>query len=181
MNCSILLAGFGGQGIVSAGRFIASAALTEGKEVCWFPSYGPEMRGGTANCGVIVSDKTIGSPFITEADALVAMNSPSLEKFSEIVKPGGLIIIDSTLARPIHTRTDVQWISIPASELAAEQGNIAYAIIILLGCLIRQTGLVGRESFSRALFENLPLRHHHLIPAEMAAFDQGVNYAVGRD
>ncbi len=84
MNCSILLAGFGGQGILSAGRFIASAALTEGKEVCWFPSYGPEMRGGTANCGVIVSDKTIGSPFITEADALVAMNSPSLEKFSEI-------------------------------------------------------------------------------------------------
>ena len=90
MNLSVILAGFGGQGILSAGRFIASAALTEGREVCWFPSYGPEMRGGTANCSVIISDEPIGSPVVSEADVLIAMNSPSLEKFAAHVKPGGL-------------------------------------------------------------------------------------------
>ena len=170
MNLSVILAGFGGQGILSAGRFIASAALTEGREVCWFPSYGPEMRGGTANCSVIISDEPIGSPVVSEADVLIAMNSPSLEKFAAHVKPGGLIILDSSLTKSDSGRTDISIIPIPASTLAVERGNIAFASIILLGCLIRQTGVVGRETFAAALSDNLPERLKHLLPDEMSAF-----------
>ena len=173
MNLSIILAGFGGQGILSAGRFIAAAALAEGREVCWFPSYGPEMRGGTANCSVIISDQPIGSPFVSEADILIAMNAPSLLKFKDHVRPGGLIILDSSLARDPVARADVRVIAIPASTMAVVRGNIAFASIILLGCLVRQTGVVGRETFADALLETLPDRLKHLLPAEMAAFDDG--------
>ena len=96
MEFTLILAGFGGQGILSAGKFVATAAMFEGREVSWMPSYGPEMRGGTANCSVVISDDVIGSPVINQADAIVALNSPSLDKFASYVKPGGLILVDST-------------------------------------------------------------------------------------
>ena len=173
---SIILAGFGGQGILSAGKIVAVTALLEGREVSWFPSYGPEMRGGTANCSVVISDEPIGSPVINDADVLIALNGPSLEKFARQVKPGGLVIVDSTLVLNRPDRSDIRFFPIPASSLASEMGNMTFAAIILLGCLARQSGCFSRESFARALADVLPQRHHHLIPAEMAAFDQGAGF-----
>jgi 2-oxoglutarate ferredoxin oxidoreductase subunit gamma len=177
IDFSIVLAGFGGQGILSAGKFVAEAALAEGREVSWFPSYGPEMRGGTANCSVVISDEPIGSPVINEADVLIAMNGPSLEKFVTHVKPDGLIIVDSSLVKTTPGRTDVRFIPIPASAMASEKGNMNFASIILLGCLTRWTGAIRRETFEKALADTLPERLHHLIPAEMAAFDEGGTFS----
>ena len=174
---SIILAGFGGQGILSAGRFIAEAALMEGREVSWFPSYGPEMRGGTANCSVVISDEPIGSPVINEADVLIAMNGPSLERFAGHVRSGGLIIVDSSLVKGTPDREDVIFIPIPASTIASGKGNMNFASIMLLGCLTSQTGIILRDSFETALTEMLPERLRHLIPEEMAIFDQGGSYA----
>jgi 2-oxoglutarate ferredoxin oxidoreductase subunit gamma len=173
---SIILAGFGGQGILSAGRIVASAALIEGHEVSWFPSYGPEMRGGTANCGVVISDSTIGSPVINDTDVLIALNGPSLDKFTRQVKPGGLIIVDSTLVKAIPSRQDVRFFSIPASDLANELGNMNFAVVFLLGCLAANSDCISRASFEAALQEVLPARHHHLIPEELKVFDQGADF-----
>jgi 2-oxoglutarate ferredoxin oxidoreductase subunit gamma len=173
---SIILAGFGGQGILSAGKFIATAALIEGREVSWFPSYGPEMRGGTANCSVVISDEPIGSPVVNDTDVLIVLNGPSLDRFVDHVKPGGLIIVDSSLVQSVPARRDVRLFQIPASTLADEKGNITFAIIYLLGCLARKSGCISRDAFEKALYEALPARHHRLIPAEMEVFDEGAAY-----
>lgn len=177
IDFSIILAGFGGQGILSAGKMAAEAALFEGHEVLWFPSYGPEMRGGTANCSVVISDEIIGSPVINCADVLIALNQPSLEKFETQVKPGGIIIIDSSLIKVAPIRTDIRFIPIASSELANELGNMAYATIILLGCLSSVTGCFKRESFEAALREVLPERRYHMIPDNLKAFDKGAAIA----
>ena len=174
---SIILAGFGGQGILSAGKIVATAALLEGREVSWYPSYGPEMRGGTANCSVVISDEEIGSPVINETDVLIALNGPSLDKFASQVKPGGLIIVDSSLVLGKPSNKAARFFPIPASALAEGMGNMTFAAVILLGCLAQNTGCMTRESFEKALADALPVRHHHLIPAEMKAFDQGATYA----
>jgi len=173
---SIIVAGFGGQGILSAGKFIAEAALMEGREVSWFPSYGPEMRGGTANCSVVISDEPIGSPVINDADVLIAMNGPSLEKFISHVKPGGLVIVDSSLVKNGPGRDDVRFVQIPASTTASKKGNMSFASIMLLGCLTGKTGVIRRDTFESALTATLPERLHHLIPAEMEVFDLGGSY-----
>lgn len=177
IDFSIILAGFGGQGILSAGKMAAEAALIEGHEVSWFPSYGPEMRGGTANCSVVISDDIIGSPVINEADVLIALNQPSLEKFEETLKPGGIVIIDSSLIKVAPQRTDIRFIPIASSEIANELGNMAYATIVLLGCLSAATGCFKRESFEAALYEVLPERRHSMIPANLDAFDRGAAFA----
>lgn len=177
IDFSIILAGFGGQGILSAGKMAAEAALIEGHEVSWFPSYGPEMRGGTANCSVVISDDIIGSPVINDADVLIALNQPSLEKFEVQLKPGGIIIIDSSLIKVLPQRTDIRFIPIASSEIANELGNMAYATIVLLGCLSAATGCFKRESFEAALREVLPERRYHMIPSNLEAFDKGAAFA----
>lgn len=177
IDFSIILAGFGGQGILSAGKMAAEAALIEGHEVSWFPSYGPEMRGGTANCSVVISDDVIGSPVINDADVLIALNQPSLEKFEVQLKPGGIIIIDSSLIKVLPQRTDIRFIPIASSEIANELGNMAYATIVLLGCLSAATGCFKRESFEAALREVLPERRYHMIPSNLEAFDKGAAFA----
>ncbi len=177
IDFSIILAGFGGQGILSAGKMAAEAALIEGHEVSWFPSYGPEMRGGTANCSVVISDEIIGSPVINDADVLIALNQPSLEKFEKQLKPGGIIIIDSSLIKIAPNRTDIRFIPIESSDIASELGNMAYATIVLLGCLSAATGCFKRESFEAALFDVLPERRHSMIPSNLAAFDKGAAFA----
>ncbi|MHB8962790.1 MAG: 2-oxoacid:acceptor oxidoreductase family protein [Saccharofermentanales bacterium] len=173
---SMIISGFGGQGVLSAGRMAALAAMFEGKEVSWLPSYGPEMRGGTANCSVILSDEPIGSPLLNRCDALVALNKPSLEKFGSAVKPGGTIILDSSLIDIRPDREDVKVIAIPASDLAAEAGNMTFAGVMLLGCLSRTTKCFSRVNFEEALKEILPLKKHSMIPAEMEIFDKGGEY-----
>ena len=173
---SLIISGFGGQGVLSAGRMAALAAMFEGKEVSWLPSYGPEMRGGTANCSVILSDEPIGSPLLNRCDALIALNKPSLEKFAGAVKPGGIIILDSSLIDIRPGRADVNVIAIPASDLAAEAGNMTFAGIMLMGCLSRNTPCFSRVNFEEALKEILPPKKHLMIPAEMEIFDKGAAY-----
>lgn len=172
----IIIAGFGGQGILSAGRLLAYAGMLENKNVSWLPSYGPEMRGGTANCNVIVSDEPIGSPILNNATALIVMNGPSLEKFENMVEKGGIIISDSVLVEETSSREDVQTFQIPATQIASEMGNLTYANIILLGKLIEKTGVVSKENFEKALKKVLPQKKHYLIPEEMKALETGINY-----
>lgn len=175
-QCEIILAGFGGQGILSAGKLIAYAGMLEGKNVSWLPSYGPEMRGGTANCNVVISDSVIGSPILNEADVLIAMNGPSLEKFEKVVVSGGLIITDKDLVKDGPARKDVDVFEIPATMMASDMGNLTYANIILLGKLIEHTGIVKRESFEAALKEVLSKKKHYMIPEEMEALDKGRDF-----
>ena len=177
IDFSVILAGFGGQGILSAGKMAAEAALYEGKEVSWFPSYGPEMRGGTANCSVVISDEPIGSPVINDADVVISLNQPSMEKFEASLKPGGYLIIDSSLIHIQPTRTDIKFIAMPASDIASELGNMQFATISMLGCLSKATGCFSRDSFESSLKEVLPERHHNKIPGNLNAFDKGASYA----
>jgi 2-oxoglutarate ferredoxin oxidoreductase subunit gamma len=172
----IIIAGFGGQGILSAGRILAYAGLLEGREVTWMPSYGPEMRGGTANCHVIISDGKIGSPIICESTAVIAMNTPSYLKFEPTLAPGGLMIADSSLTIGIKPRSDVKSFMISATDELSQGGKPAYACIMLLGKLIAETGIISRESFVKALEKVLPAKYHNLIPEEMEVFDKGAAY-----
>jgi len=172
----IIIAGFGGQGILSMGRLIAYAGLLEDKNVSWLPSYGPEMRGGTANCSVVVSDELVSSPILNSCNALIVMNGPSLDKFESYVMPGGVIISDSSLVNRTTTRQDVTQIHIPATKIAMEIGNKTYAGIILLGCLIAKTDVVKAESFQAALSDVLPKKKHYMIPEEMEMLAKGMTY-----
>lgn len=172
----LIIAGFGGQGILSAGRLIAYAGMLEGKYVSWLPSYGPEMRGGTANCAVVISDEPVGSPILDTANVLIVMNGPSLEKFEKMVEPNGVIISDSSLVEAMPKRTDVDFAGVPATQLANDLGNPTFANIIILGKLLAKTGIVSRESFEAALKKVLPSKKHYLIPDEMKALDIGFDY-----
>jgi len=177
IDFSVILAGFGGQGILSAGKMAAEAALYEGKEVSWFPSYGPEMRGGTANCSVVISDEAIGSPVINDADVVICLNQPSMEKFEKQLVKGGLLIIDSSLFMLEPTRDDIKFIPMGASEIASDLGSMAYAPIAMIGCMATATGCFTRDSFEKSLYEVLPERRHHMIPNNMTAFDKGASFA----
>lgn len=172
----IIIAGFGGQGILSAGRLLAYAGMLENKNVSWLPSYGPEMRGGTANCHVIISDEPVGSPILNSATTLIVMNKPSLDKFEKSVLKGGKIFIDSSLVDKRPVRKDVEVYEIPATQLASEMGNLTYANIIILGKLMAVTGVVSRENFIKALKEVLPEKKHYMIPDEIKALDMGMEY-----
>jgi 2-oxoglutarate ferredoxin oxidoreductase subunit gamma len=147
----IIFAGFGGQGILSMGKFLAYAGMDANLNVSWLPSYGPEMRGGTANCSVILIDENIGSPIVTKADSIVVMNRPSLEKFEDLVEPNGVIIIDSDLVDRMPTRTDVDIIAIPAQTIAEELGDKKIANMVLLGALVKKTGIVSVEALLDSL------------------------------
>ena len=142
---NVLLAGFGGQGILFAGKVMAYSALVEGKELSWLPSYGPEMRGGTCNCSVVISDKSIGSPQVTNPDILIAMNLPSLDKFVNDVVPGGTIIIDSSLIDKKVERKDVNVIYLPASKLAEDAGVKGAANMIIVGRLFKELNFCSKE------------------------------------
>lgn len=172
----IIIAGFGGQGILSAGRLLAYAGMLENKNVSWLPSYGPEMRGGTANCHVIISDEPVGSPILNSATSLIVMNGPSLDKFENIVVKGGIIITDSFLVNKKTTRTDVEVHEIPATQIASDMGNLTYANIIILGKLLAKTGIVSKESFEQALKKVLPEKKHYMIPEEIKALQVGMDY-----
>ena len=177
IDFSVIFAGFGGQGILSAGKMAAEAALYEGKEVSWFPSYGPEMRGGTANCSVVFSDEPIGSPVVNDADVVICLNQPSMEKFEKQLKPGALMILDSSLIKTRPERTDIKVIAMPASDIASELGKMMFAPITMMGCMATATGCFTRDSFEKSLYEILPERKHGLIPTNMAAFDKGAAFA----
>ena len=147
----MVFAGFGGQGVLFAGKVVAYAGLIEGRELSWLPSYGPEMRGGTANCSVCLSDEAIGSPLVTNPNVLVAMNRPSLDKFVNDVEPGGVILLDSSLIDVKVERDDVTTYYVPASKLAEENGLKGLANIILIGKLFKEVGFCAEETLDKAL------------------------------
>ncbi|MGI6085856.1 MAG: 2-oxoacid:acceptor oxidoreductase family protein [Acetivibrionales bacterium] len=172
----IIIAGFGGQGILSAGRLLAYAGMLEDKEVSFLPSYGPEMRGGTANCMVVISEQVIASPVLNSCSALIVMNNPSLEKFESWVKPNGIIIADSSMVYTEIRKSDIKKFEIPATKLANEKGNKAYSNVYLLGKLIKETGCIKPESFEKALYGILSKKRHYMIPEEMEILKEGMDY-----
>lgn len=169
----MILAGFGGQGVMLMGQLVAYSGMIEGKEVSWMPSYGPEMRGGTANCTVVVSEEAIGSPVVVEPQVVVAMNLPSLDKFESMVKPGGVLIINSSLINRTCDRDDITVIEVPANEIANEIGSGKVANMVMLGTLIAQTKVVTQESVIEALKKVLPEHRHNLIPVNENALNRG--------
>ncbi len=174
------LAGFGGQGIMVMGQVMCYAGLeSEGKHVSWFPSYGAEMRGGTANCAVVISDEEIGSPVIGKPDVIVVMNNPSLLKFEKDVKPGGHLFVNSTLVDRKPTRDDINIINIPANEIAGELGSGRVANMVILGALVEKTGIVKMDSVKKALEAHLPKRHHRLLPMNYDALEKGAELVRG--
>ncbi len=176
MKTEILLAGFGGQGILFAGKFIAYKGLVEGKNLSWLPSYGPEMRGGTANCSVILSDDPVGSPIVSSPDVLVAMNLPSLDKYENDVVSGGMIFVDSSLIERKVTRDDVKVFYIPATRLAQEIGAPTLANMIITGKLIRETGAVSYDNLDDALHKVVSAKRQNLFDLNKSAIDCGYNY-----
>ena len=171
-----IFAGFGGQGVLSMGQILAYAGMIENREVCWMPSYGPEMRGGTANCITIISDAPISSPIISKFDTVIALNQPSVDKFESHVKPGGTIIFDSTNILIPPTRTDIKIYSVPGSQLASEQlKNIKVLNMLILGAFIGARKTVEPETCIQALKKVLPERYHKLIPLNKQAFELGMS------
>ena len=172
----IFVAGFGGQGVLLIGQMLAYAAMYEGNEVTWMPSYGPEMRGGTASCSVVFSDEIIGSPIVTNPDILVVMNLPSLDKYEPAVVPGGKIFYDSTLiSRPI-ARTDVQAFGVPATKLAADNGMPTLANMILVGKMIKETGIISTENIDKIIDKIVSARHQDLKELNAKAIKMGFDY-----
>ena len=174
MKHEIIIAGFGGQGVLSMGKILAYAALFEGKEVTWMPSYGPEQRGGTANVTVIVSDEPISSPILSQYDMAVILNQPSLDRFESTIKPGGTLIFDPYGISNEPTRSDINIHRIQAMDTAAEMDNIKAFNMIVLGGLLRVLPVVSMESVVKALHKTLPERHHHLIPLNEEALKKGM-------
>ena len=171
----MIFAGFGGQGVLSMGTLLAYAAMKEGKEVSWMPSYGPEMRGGTANCIVNISDQPISSPIVSAYDVAIVFNQPSLKKFEGKVKKGGILIWESTTIKEPPSRTDIKIYPIPAIKKATHDlKNLKVMNMLMLGVLVKKTGIVKKESVLQALKETLPERHHHLIPLNKEAIDLGM-------
>ncbi len=177
MKHELLAAGFGGQGVLSMGMTLAYAGMVEGKEISWMPSYGPEMRGGTANCITIVSDSKISSPIITTFDTVVALNQPSVDKFELAVKPGGLLVYDSTSILTPPKRTDIQILALPASEEAIALKNTKIMNMVVLGAFIGRTQVVRIESIMAAIRKVLPERYHHLLPLNEQALKRGMELA----
>ena len=175
MKQKMFFAGSGGQGTLAIGQMIAKAAMDEGKEVTWLPSYGPEMRGGTANCTVVVSDKPIACPLINEADLLVVMNLPSLLKFESLVAPGGLLIINSSLVPEKATRSDIRVRYIPANDDAMAIGNDKAANMVMLGAIIRETGIVEPDTVREEIRHMFSGRKEKFLPMNLSAFDLYLN------
>jgi 2-oxoglutarate ferredoxin oxidoreductase subunit gamma len=173
MTTELILAGFGGQGILFAGKILAYCGLLAGKELSWLPSYGPEMRGGTANCSVCISDEPIGSPVVTQPDCLIAMNGPSYVKFVNEVKPNGLILLDNSVVEETETRADVKTIALPATDMATENGLNGSANMILLGRMLAETKLFDLDTVQKAMEKCIPPKRAHLIAANMQAVQIG--------
>ena len=174
MKAEIIIAGFGGQGVLSMGKILAYAGLMDDLEVTWMPSYGPEQRGGTANVTVILSDKPISSPVLDKYDIAIVLNQQSLDKFEPKVKPGGTLIYDPSGIHHAPTRTDIQAVAVPAMETTFETGNSKTFNMIVLGALLGLKPLVPVESVIKGLKKVLPERHHHLIPLNQEALLKGM-------
>ena len=172
---NVVMAGFGGQGLMFIGKLLAYCAMQRGLHVTWIPSYGPEMRGGTANCTVVISDEPIGSPVITSPESIIIMNNPSLEAFEKGLRDGGLLFVNSSLVTQEVKRKDVELISVPANDLAVEVGEKRAANMVMLGAYVARTGIVTKEDIANGLREFFGGKIE-LLDVNMRAFEKGMKY-----
>ena len=175
-STKILIAGFGGQGILFSGKALAFTGLKANKEVSWLPSYGPEMRGGTANCSVIISDEPVGSPIVEKPDVLIAMNLPSLEKYFNETVSGGCIVYDSSLINKSLSRDDVNVVAIPATKLASDNGLSGLANIIIIGKVIKESKIFSLEQVISSISQMVPAKKAELLEKNIKAIELGYNY-----
>lgn len=173
MTTQILIAGFGGQGILFAGKFLANKGLLEGRQLSWLPSYGPEMRGGTANCSVVLSDEPVGSPIVTKPDVLIVMNLPSLDKYEDAVVPGGVIFVDSTLIERKVRRTDVRAFYLPATQLAQANGIPTLANMIMLGKVLKECDFTSTDNIEESVRTVVSAKHADLFDVNLKALKLG--------
>ena len=173
----ILIAGFGGQGLLFSGKVLAYAGLLEGKQLSWLPSYGPEMRGGTANCHVVLSSAPVGSPVFTYPTELIAMNAPSIDKFGEKVRSGGLVLINSSVVSQKFERADVKTVYVPCEDIAYELGNPKVANMVMLGAYIGATGALKVETIQEMIHEMFTGKKAKLVPLNLEALQRGIQCA----
>lgn len=179
MQTEVIFAGFGGQGALFAGQVLAFAGMDAGHDVTWMPSYGPEMRGGTANCTVVIADEEIGSPTVKNPKAAVVMNLPSLDKFEPLVTPGGILIVNSSLVNRNPSRTDITWLMIPAQEIAETIGPRRMLNMVMLGALLDKLQILSLTEIKAALTAHLPERHKKYLKSNIDALDLGAAYSRG--
>jgi len=177
MTHEIILAGFGGQGVMLMGQILTYAGMLENKHVSWMPSYGPEMRGGTANCTVVISDEPVGSPLVTNPGIVVAMNLPSMDKFEPTVRPGGVLLYNSSLIEQQPGRSDISTVAVPANAIADELGSGRIANMVVLGALLAKAPVVSMEAVHKALRKALPVHRHNLLPLNEQALARGFESA----
>jgi 2-oxoglutarate ferredoxin oxidoreductase subunit gamma len=177
MQTEIIIAGFGGQGILFAGQLMAYAAMDAGWDVTWIPSYGPEMRGGTAHCTVIIADEEIGSPTVRNPKAAMVFNLPSFDKYEPLVLPGGVLIANQSLINRDFQRTDISAVMVPANTIAEELGERRLANMIMLGALLEKLPVLSLSAVEAALASHMPERHKHLLPLNSQALHRGAEWA----
>ncbi|HID90269.1 MAG TPA: 2-oxoacid:ferredoxin oxidoreductase subunit gamma [Anaerolineae bacterium] len=176
MQEEIIISGFGGQGALFAGQLLAYAAMDQDLHVTWIPSYGPEMRGGKARCTVVISEEEIGSPLVRRPSAAIVLNIPSMEAFEPAVKPGGVLVVNSSLVPQKSDRDDIRVVYVPASDIASGLGNIRLANVVCLGALIQALGVLPLEAIEKALDDHLPERHRELLGLNKEALRKGAEY-----
>jgi 2-oxoglutarate ferredoxin oxidoreductase subunit gamma len=176
METSIIIAGFGGQGVLFAGQLLAYGAMDDGRFVTWIPSYGPEMRGGTANCTVVIGDGPIGSPIVTNPDIALVLNQPSFEKYEPLVKPGGLLVVNESLVTAVSERDDIETIYIPANRLAEEAGSVKMLNVAMLGAFLAKRPILSLETLAQALINHLPTSKSHLQEQNAAVLQQAADF-----
>ncbi len=177
MQTEIIISGFGGQGALFAGQLLSYTAMENDYQVTWYPSYGPEMRGGTAHCIVIISDDEIGSPVIKNPTAVIAMNIPSLEKYEPLVKPGGVLVVNTSLVDRNPTREDIKVVLVPANDLAEEMGEKRLSNLILLGAMLEKLGILSIEAVGESLKRHIPAHHRNLLDGNLRALARGAEVA----
>jgi len=178
METSIVISGFGGQGVLFAGQLLAYAGMDNGKHVTWIPSYGPEMRGGTANCTVIVSDEPIGAPIVAQPDVAVVLNLPSFEKYEGLVKPGGLLVVNSSLVNAACLRDDIEVVTVPANEIAEELGSVKMMNMAAIGALLAKRPFLTFPQIQQTLKDHLPAGKQNLLAANIQVMQKGYESAV---
>ncbi len=178
MQAEIIISGFGGQGALFAGQLLAYTALENDLNVTWIPSYGPEMRGGTAHCTVIISDQEIGSPVVKNPSGVIVMNIPSLEKYESLIKPGGALVVNTSLVDRTPSRDDIEVILVPANEIAEELGERRLANLVLLGALVEKQNVLSIKQVGNALGQHIPEHRRNLLEANLKALARGAELAV---
>ena len=176
MQQEVIIAGFGGQGVLFTGQLLAYTGMDEGKAVTWIPSYGPEMRGGTANCTVVVSEEEIGSPLVKNPTAVIAMNLPSLDKYEDLVAEGGVLVVNTSMVNREVKRKDITVVSIPGNEIAQEIGSERSLNMVMLGALLGNLDLLSLDAVEKALEAHLPKRHQKYLPTNKEALRKGAAY-----